>query len=401
MTWRVPENRLSVRQRAVLTAVCRDIGKARYWIQGCAGSGKTLLLIHAIEQVAIRNPKASICFVTFTHSLKDLVRSGLSQELGARVKVVTHTQFKSDKKKFDYVFVDEVQDISKTDLRAIASYAGSLQLAGDPDQSIYKGRATESDINSLLEPRTERLLEVFRLSKLIKDIALSILPRSLLVEGQAKSSDANVQIRLLRFNDQDAEAAWVFEEARGNAKGGYNASAILFSTHKSLMEFSKRVAKHLRLPEPPAPEMSRNFEAELAAKSTTPNPDYREYNKHWEARRVPLAYFGNGNGNLADSEAKPMVYLMTYHSSKGLDFKSVFLPSVNADMYCGASKKELAEDPSIENRLMFVAVTRSRENLYVSFTTEQLHRTLRNLPKEMVVEASPKLRKLSAEQGLF
>jgi superfamily I DNA/RNA helicase len=92
--------------------------------------------------------------------------------------------------------------------------------------------------------------------------------------------------------------------------------------------------------------------------------------------KSPLQVFGGGSGSLYDSDTKKMVYLMTYHSAKGLDFANVFLPHLTGDVSLepmkGASDKQ-------ERRLFFVATTRARERLYLSYHGEP-HRFIEEIP---------------------
>ena len=393
MSWMKSLSRLSDHQQDVLSDINRNI-KNTHWIQGYAGTGKTLLLVHAIEKLVDSLPAAKVCFITYTHSLKDLVASGLSPTVSGRVAVMTHTLFISEKKRYDYVFLDEVQDIPAADLKKIREMAGTVQVAGDPEQSIHKDGAIESEIVDLLTPKKHRLFEIFRLSKLIREVAVAVLPKSRLVEGQPKASDADVSIKLLKFDDEETEAAWVFEEARFDAKGDFKASTIPFSTHDAIMKFSARVAKHLQLPAPPKWEtvhQAKRRDSKISGK------DYTEFNEFWKRHGIPLMYFGNANGSLDDSKFKPMVYLMTYHSSKGLDFKSVYLPAANEDLYLFPKES----DPDAERRLLFVAVTRSRRDLYISYTSKSPRDLLQGLPKGVVVEASPTIRSREDSGELF
>lgn len=76
-----------------------------------------------------------------------------------------------------------------------------------------------------------------------------------------------------------------------------------------------------------------------------------------------------------------MVYLLTYHSSKGLDFYSVYLPFLDED-------KDIAWDsirnsiPDIERKLFFVASTRSRGDLTYTFTGNAPHPFLQEIIDE-------------------
>ena len=115
-----------------------------------------------MERVAKLNPDSSICFVTFTHALKDLVSGGLQGAVARRVKIKTHTQYLKDQEHHDYVFLDEVQDISSSDLVKIKVLAGNLFVAGDGDQRIYDKGASEQEITAAVSPRTWKLLEILK-----------------------------------------------------------------------------------------------------------------------------------------------------------------------------------------------------------------------------------------------
>lgn len=61
---------------------------------------------------------------------------------------------------------------------------------------------------------------------------------------------------------------------------------------------------------------------------------------------------------------KPIVNIMTFHASKGLEFKTVIIPDVNEGKI--PARSFMAEDDDEEERrLFYVAMTRALENLYV------------------------------------
>ncbi len=66
-------------------------------------------------------------------------------------------------------------------------------------------------------------------------------------------------------------------------------------------------------------------------------------------------------GNTSDS-----VRIMTFHSSKGLEFRNVIIPHVNEGTV--PHRKSIGEEAVEEERRMFyVAMTRAKDNLYISF----------------------------------
>lgn len=58
---------------------------------------------------------------------------------------------------------------------------------------------------------------------------------------------------------------------------------------------------------------------------------------------------------------------MTYHSSKGLDFDNVFMPGLNNMLF-------IARNEDMAKVLFMVAMTRSRNNLYLTYSGAYQHR---------------------------
>ena len=86
-------------------------------------------------------------------------------------------------------------------------------------------------------------------------------------------------------------------------------------------------------------------------------PDYDSLNNYLRVQKINLEYVGNSFGSFQNSVSNKNVILMTYHSSKGMDFENVFMP------FCDTP---LGLSPSNEETVFMVALTRSRRNLYIS-----------------------------------
>ena len=65
-------------------------------------------------------------------------------------------------------------------------------------------------------------------------------------------------------------------------------------------------------------------------------------------------------------EAADAVVLMTIHSAKGLEFPTVFLAGTEDGIFPSQQNMGEAEEMSEERRLMYVAVTRAKEKLYIT-----------------------------------
>lgn len=76
-----------------------------------------------------------------------------------------------------------------------------------------------------------------------------------------------------------------------------------------------------------------------------------------------------GHGEKKDSG----VALMTMHGSKGLEFDAVFIPDVNEGT---VPYRKSVEDGNLEEerRLLYVAMTRAREHLHLSYTKQRFHK---------------------------
>lgn len=71
-----------------------------------------------------------------------------------------------------------------------------------------------------------------------------------------------------------------------------------------------------------------------------------------------------------DTKEKSGVRLMTVHASKGLEFKHVFVVGLEQDLFPHkniGNRKRSKEEEEEERRLFYVAVTRARKNLYLSY----------------------------------
>ena len=363
MRWWVSGSRLSVTQRAILDRMTNQLDEP-HWVKGFAGTGKTVILAHFIERIINLNSSQTnnhrYCFITYTHALADLVRSGsYSDQVLQKLEIMTHTKFLSLGKTYSHVFLDEVQDISAAHLKRIRNLAENLYVAGDPDQTIYPDRVANDDINEILTPQEHQLVEIFRLTEPLKRVALSILPGATIVNGLKASSDAHSSIRCLSVVDEATEVEWVYKEALKRARAG-DPSVILFPFHTNVQRFASVLAERLEV-DPPA-----DVESDAGRR------DYKDFNRHWTELGVPFRYLGSGFGSLPESDTSPLVYAMTFHSSKGLDFKNIFIPG----MIRGArivSKTTLEEAPGLDRRLLFVAATRAREGLFFTYSSSVPH----------------------------
>src|SRR6476660_7983241 len=92
---------------------------------------------------------------------------------------------------------------------------------------------------------------------------------------------------------------------------------------------------------------------------------------------------------------------MTVHSAKGLEFDAVFITGLEEGLFPHESSSRELDGVDEERRLMYVAITRARKRLYMSFTQQRmLHGQTRfnmksrffdELPEECMKWLSPRV----------
>lgn len=85
-----------------------------------------------------------------------------------------------------------------------------------------------------------------------------------------------------------------------------------------------------------------------------------------------------------------VVQLMTVHASKGLEFHAVFLSGLEEGLFPHENSRNEAGGLEEERRLMYVALTRARRRLYLSFShSRMLHGQTRNNPPSRFLQEIP------------
>ncbi len=87
-----------------------------------------------------------------------------------------------------------------------------------------------------------------------------------------------------------------------------------------------------------------------------------------------LAHAALESGDNQAGEGADAVQLMTVHSAKGLEFHAVFLTGLEEGLFPHEQSRNEDDGLEEERRLMYVAITRARTRLYLSFAqTRMLH----------------------------
>jgi DNA helicase-2/ATP-dependent DNA helicase PcrA len=138
-----------------------------------------------------------------------------------------------------------------------------------------------------------------------------------------------------------------------------------------------------------------------AAPAAAPDADTGEIMSPLSAFLTHAALEAGDNQAQAGQDA---VQLMTVHSAKGLEFDAVFIGGLEEGLFPHENALSDADGLEEERRLMYVAVTRARKRLYLSFSqTRLLHGQTRYNVKSRFFDELPEasLRWLTPRQGAF
>ncbi len=100
-------------------------------------------------------------------------------------------------------------------------------------------------------------------------------------------------------------------------------------------------------------------------------------------------------------DKKNGVKLMTVHASKGLEFNTVFVTGLEAGLFPHSGMGDSKKDGEEERRLFYVAITRARQKLYLSYAQSRMIFGSRqvNMPSEFIIDIDEDL--IEAEDGLW
>lgn len=257
--------------------------------------------------------------------------------------------------KLRYIVVDEFQDINAAQWKMVERMlhpGARLLVVGDDSQNIYTWRG--SDVKFILELEKklpglvdDQLRRNYRSSESIIAAANAVmkfiptLPWKKSMVGSGLSIGRKPDVRFFwRMSD---ETRWIVSTIREIRKQNPKLTiAILSRTNLDLFRCEEEF-------------LSENI-------------PYRLHDCGKEEDE-------SGEGNSVD--------LVTLHASKGLEWDIVFLIHCNDEVFPSSKRKE---DIICERRLFYVAVTRARKHLFLSYNRNErdLSRFIREIPSRLL-----------------
>jgi len=354
MKWMIAEDRLGPDQREVINDL--SLNWQNTWIKGHAGSGKSVLLIHLLRDYLSRHPNANVCVVVFTRSLVDMIRTGIS-ELDLQRRYNTIIPVKTiysinGLDSYDAIFCDEVQDLPVEFLETLKNIAKTIIVSGDENQSIFSivprfghPPASPAQILETLSAKPKPLTYIYRMTRSVVRVISKVFDSLLLGRPNTEKNDVDIKVCRSLFAESEIEYVWK-ESVKTNTRRPDEIVAILLPETHKVINFANMVLNLNNLPEWSV--VHNHFG----------KTDFGSLNNHLQNNNIPLMYVGQGYGSLRNADETNKIILMTYHSAKGLDFDHVYLPMLDTSVGIPAHSAKT---------LLFVALSRSKQNLMVSY----------------------------------
>jgi DNA helicase II / ATP-dependent DNA helicase PcrA len=261
-----------------------------------------------------------------------------------------------------HLFVDEMQDVNPAQFRlltALLSDEPDLFVVGDPNQSVYGFNGADPTLLARLPEilrgtRVIRLDENHRCTPQVVAVATAVLqeggrlgepplepPRTTRVDGPVPAVVAH-------GTDED-EATWAATRAKMSRTPGrrWSSIAVLARTNAQLAKVQQAMDA-ARVP------------SSVAGSDLGPASDLRAGEPD---RRAGEAEEERSVGDVADRDR---VVLTTFHRAKGLQWPTVMVIGLNDALMPIASALTPAAREE-ERRLLYVALTRSEEELWCSW----------------------------------
>ena len=304
-------------------------------VSGCAGSGKSVIAMYKAQQ--IQENGGDVILIAFTKSLNKYMSQGNDNIIGG--KFYYHWQWENaGKPQADYIIVDEIQDFSKSEIQDFVKASRKcFFFFGDSAQSIYsnkKSTMTIEELSKMLNVKVSKLNSNYRLSKPVAKITQPYVgvDANPYADGIYQSKETSLP-HFASFSDDDSQIDAIISTIQ---KNNYKNVGILVPNNDLIITAMQKF-------------VDRKFVFEL------------KYNAGYnDPRNIDTL-------NFRTSVPK----LMTYHSAKGLQFETVFLPFFEGTNNTDARKA------------LYVAMTRTYRFLYVLYKGEEIAYPLSNVGKEL------------------
>jgi len=365
MSWLIAPSELTPEQQRAI-----QLGPFEHRaIIGGPGSGKTQILLHRARYLCDTQRVSPERFriLVYTNVLKDYIKTALrdlrlpeenvttfdhwcrtyyQEHINSRLpwdsekrcpdftlirqSVISHAS--SGPPIFDFIMVDEGQDLTKDIFAFLAKVSKHVTVCLDNKQQIYDEGSSEAEILKSLSIRKRNinLIEAFRVCPYLVEVASHLIsdPQERdAFHNQTRQPQTERQTPIIYFYSNFEDDRKTLQQMVRERQLKGDRIGILLPQNRHVFGCANGL-------------LDAGIDIE-----------------------VPPQRFGKKNYNEHDfSSSRPK--LMSYHSAKGLTFDSVFMPGLTQGLFPHTRGERL-------QRLLFVAITRATKWCYISTPAEQ------------------------------
>jgi superfamily I DNA/RNA helicase len=345
---------LSDAQKSFLTSVT-DNSEKSYFLQGCAGSGKTIMAAFATDIMTGKQNK-TVKLLVFTKLLSKFIRDGFPDADAGRYNVQHYHEWKaSGGSEYDMLIVDESQDFRSHMIEGVRSRSNYQIWMGDASQQLYqdaKDDAAFESVHNQIDSQSRILFDInYRNSISIAQLAKAFITVNDLDRASNVSRIQKIDnfIRPIAANPRQTSGARnqpnLFIQAR-NEREEFDAIAQIIKDIQNSGATDKQIA---------VAQLHNKQVDSLERELTSRNVD---------VERLP-AMRDRKVESLPDFKNKNLTLLSTIHSLKGLEFDYIIFPRSET------SKIDFFADDDINMNLFFVLFSRAKTRIICSYTNKE------------------------------
>ncbi len=345
---------LSDTQKRFLTSVVDNSDK-NYFLQGCAGSGKTIMAAFATDMMKARQNK-TVKLLVYTKLLSKFIRDGFPDADAGRYNVQHYHEWKkSEGSDYDMLIVDESQDFKSYMIEGVKTRSRNQIWMGDASQQLYQDakddrafetvyRQIDSQSRILFDINFRNSISIAQLAKAF--ITVNDLDREANITRNQKIDNF---IRPIAANPRQTSGARnqpnLFIQARSESEE-FDAIAQIIKDIQGSVGTDKQIAV----------AQLHNKQVDLLERELTVRGVDVERLPHMRDRNVD---------SLPDFKNKNLTLLSTIHSLKGLEFDYIIFPRSET------SKIDFFADDDINMNLFFVLFSRAKTRIICSYTNRE------------------------------
>ena len=307
MSWLPSIEKLDPKQRSTVDFVVAQ--DENFYLEGEAGTGKTVVLAHIAMKYKKENPDSKVALLTYVNALADYIAEGVAGS-GVHVQTIIR-ELNNPQANYDLLLIDEAQDIRKEWIAEFKKIGRRFVFAADFDQMIYGKTANIVEKSDLakdfgIETMLPKLKRDYRLPKSHRELL-----RITYLGGREFKSEIT---RTLELGNVDVYHAKTWEREvrrvqdflKDNVEIGKPAAA-LFDRNHQIRRFLEEVEPGLK----------------SAFDGTGDSSFFDEVNSYLFGRESQYRYLGrlsddlrkilanDPHNNMLECKKKPMIYLMT------------------------------------------------------------------------------------------